>query len=647
MAHTITSLIVILFTYLSSVAGEGNQKATGLVPNHQPKKYGLLDVEGKVVSACQWDSAGEFYHGVTIVEKDGKMGLLDAKGKLLIPCIWDDVSWFFHENRAAVLLDGKMGFIDRTGKVAIKLEWDWCGRFRGDLAEVEQDDLYGLIDLNGKVVVKPEWDEIRFTEHLVMCERDKKTLLMDTRGKILNPTMWDKVTIYSDELVAGEKDRKTNFLDSKGDVIVNDVIWIGHGRNQFEHYNLFSIQKEEGWGYISRDGELLSMPQWDKGKIFNSEHIVVTKGAVNHILYKSGKQVAVPQYHLKGFSGGLRRVVDKKTMKIGYLDESLKLVIPCVWGPGSQGANDGRIVVEHDGLLGAIDYKGKMIIPTGWDDIASFQDGEPSFVIKNGVYGFIDRDGKLITKVEFDDCFSFHEGHAVMLKGEKSWFIDINGKVVNQLDGIAGNGDGGYLIKKNGKIGAVDFKGDLIAPMVWDEIEWSDNDSDLVVTKQNFKGLVSNDGKIVTPAKWDEIVSFDSYGEDLSKLHWVKKGGKWGAIDDKGKLLLEPMWLKIDWCISQLGACDGDPELTEKQNTNEGYVVTDEHGKQGYVSVEGQLTIPAIYDELYFVGDMGYAKKGMLTGFIHKSGRVISECQWDDYYELSEGLFVVQAPLRK
>ena len=74
------------------------------IPVKKEDKWGIFNIEGKLISNFNWDSLGyvaernsknnilliEEVEGI-IVCKDGKYGLIDSSGKLLIPCIYDKI----------------------------------------------------------------------------------------------------------------------------------------------------------------------------------------------------------------------------------------------------------------------------------------------------------------------------------------------------------------------------------------------------------------------------------------------------------------------------------------------------------------------------------------------------------------------------
>jgi len=110
------------------------------------------------------------------------------------------------------------------------------------------------------------------------------------------------------------------------------------------------------------------------------------------------------------------------------------------------------------------------------------------------------------------------------------------------------------MIKREGKFGLVDLKGNVLVEPVWDKIEH--HTPAMIVQKDGHFGVIDGEGKIVIDPTWDEIKRFKSnhipgrYSEFA-----VKKGKKWGLYDSKGVLVLNPVFDDILMSCKVL-ACD-------------------------------------------------------------------------------------------
>src|SRR4030095_17011106 len=58
------------------------------------KKWGYMNKVGKIIIDPQFDSVGDFFHGLARVLKDGKWGYINEKGEQSIQLQFDDVRDF-------------------------------------------------------------------------------------------------------------------------------------------------------------------------------------------------------------------------------------------------------------------------------------------------------------------------------------------------------------------------------------------------------------------------------------------------------------------------------------------------------------------------------------------------------------------------
>ena len=63
----------------------------------------------------KYDSVGNFFKGLAVVKLNRKWGFVNVTGKVMIPLKYDSVG-SFHEGLAGVLLNGQGGLVDKTGK---------------------------------------------------------------------------------------------------------------------------------------------------------------------------------------------------------------------------------------------------------------------------------------------------------------------------------------------------------------------------------------------------------------------------------------------------------------------------------------------------------------------------------------------------
>lgn len=203
------------------------------------------------------------YEGlVKVMNINRKFGFMDLKGKLVIPFVFDNVENFV--NGLAQVENGdwsnrKVGFINKSGEFAIPMTLNgcWSVGFEDGYVEVSKDitsDYYR----NGKVE--------KVTEH--------KATLMGTNGEPIPGFGWDYYDVrrFCDGL-ARFKDTvngKYGFLNTKGEVAILPT----YSFAQFfvDGYSCVGIVDDKGnhkYGSINKDGVLVIPYIYDKVFYFN------------------------------------------------------------------------------------------------------------------------------------------------------------------------------------------------------------------------------------------------------------------------------------------------------------------------------------------------------------------------------------------
>lgn len=140
-------------------------------------KWGLVDRNGAIVLAPQFDAIGRFGEGLAAFRVGDKVGFLDPSGAVKIKPAFsaesldEDLSanWFepiFEDGAATVLVNGKRAIIDKTGAFLFPAVFS-CVQFeRADFIAVADYDAegdcgkWGFADLSGKVVLPMQFDDV-------------------------------------------------------------------------------------------------------------------------------------------------------------------------------------------------------------------------------------------------------------------------------------------------------------------------------------------------------------------------------------------------------------------------------------------------------------------------------------------------------
>jgi len=242
---------------------------------------------------------------------------------------------------------------------------------------------------------------------------------------------------------------------------------------------------------------------------------------------------------------------------------------------------------------------------------------------------------------------------------ERKWgYIDAAGKQVIAMDydkASAFNG-GTAIVGKDGKFGLIDKTGKLIVPLQYDAIDepWGMKvPTFLIVRTGAFNGTIDKTGKVLIAPKYEAIYSFnDQYivgklagqahlltlaGEEVPRVvyrdiwnsgegfAWVNTDGKWGLIDNTGKVLIPT-------------------KFTDLNNIVDGVAAVMVDGKWGLLNSNGVQVLPPKYDGIGWIQatKLVQARMGKKLGMIDLTGKEVVPVQYDEMKDTVEGMTPVQ-----
>jgi len=250
---------------------------------------------------------------------------------------------------------------------------------------------------------------------------------------------------------------------------------------------------------------------------------------------------------------------------------------------------------------------------------------------KDGLFGYMDNTGKIISEPVYLEATSFKDGLACVIKDNKSYIIDRNGKIKTQLDDdieIIGNFYDDlalYKSKSSGKYGYIDKAGNIVIKALYsDAFNFSEglacvsidnsviygfinNKGDFVIQarseapfsfseglcifiENNKYGFLDKTGNVVIPAKYDEVLGFSD------GLASVRINDKWGFIDKKGEIVIEPKYMQVYFFENDIASVY-DSDNTFYINKN-GDIISPKLNNQNENSDYDYISLNVKYDSL-------------------------------------------------
>ena len=360
-----------------------------------------------------------------------------------------------------------------------------------------------------------------------------------------------------------------------------------------------------------------------------------------------------------------------------------------------------------------IDKTGKVAIPTKATRAKPFK-GRIAFISETGRYGFRDNTGAVVIEPRYEQFRPFSEGLAAVMQNDRWGYIDRSGRVVIPfkyertlgfscgLAAVSVDGQWGYIKKEGGiiivpqfagasvfrndrarvNIGGTNYRGRRyhahygdgkqywVLDGAWRYIDKSGQFiSDLKFDKaMDFRdgmaafqifwkcGLKDSAGRIVLPAEYDK---FDT--KFIAGMAKVKSRGRWGFINDFGKLVLPPVYEEVrdfvqgraavkagtKWAfVDTSGKFTVKPQFGRVLDFSEGLAAVQfppaggcKKGKWGYIDTAGKTVIPARFDGARpFSESLASVRRDGRAGCIDKSGKLMIGLKFHAIRRFSNGV---------
>jgi len=341
-------------------------------------------------------------------------------------------------------------------------------------------------------------------------------------------------------ILPGKAYGRLGYIDKTGKVAITlskEIAWAG----AFDESGLAAVnvggrvtehQSFDGgkWGFIDRSGKLVIPLKFDRVRAFHEGMCAVAIGTKWGFIDRTGKIRIAPKFFTaRDFSDGLASVGFNWDRQL-FIDKTGKTVISDKFG-GWSSFSEGLawVFVPTKGVnwqkTGYIDRTGKLVIKPRFAEAEGFSEGLARMTIRErhggtirDLYGYIDKHGKVVIPLNTEAGESFSEGRAAFPHKGKWGYIDRRGRFVikPRFDWCLGFSEGLALVqyRKSGKLryAYVDTAGRLTLPPT----------------------------KAQQCATFSEGLAAFRVGARTDPSYPIPLGGKWGFIDKKGKIVIEP-----------------------------------------------------------------------------------------------------------
>lgn len=292
----------------------------------------------------------------------------------------------------------------------------------------------------------------------------------------------------------------------------------------------------------------------------------------------------------------------------------------------------GYCIVRQNNKYGIINYFGKQTIPCVYDtlfnqfNLSNELSLENYYFKSNSKWGICNFKNEILISPKYEAIDSKMYKYFLInnisssyipVKIKSKWgLIDSSEKFIikNDYDTILKLYKESITVKKNGKMGIIDFKENIIFPFLYDYIESTDIDFHKKKTSKTYLanngctichpdstgglwGLVDSRGKIIQPIDANFIKLYRNYSYSNSEYEGFEDstliGYIWNRGGEKKQILLG-----ADTVEMQDIDVNGAEYYVKVWKTNYSHII--KGGKSGVISIDGKEIIPVKYDDLSF-----------------------------------------------
>lgn len=127
------------------------------------------------------------------------------------------------------------------------------------------------------------------------------------------------------------------------------------------------------------------------------------------------------------------------------------------------------IIIKKDGKFGLLSNDGKELLKPEYSGIGVFYN-KRALVEKKEKIGVVDNKGNTIIPCEYDDIYIGDNNFYLLKENDKFYSYDLKNKNFIDIESLNKINKELFIVGKNNKLGIMDYKGDLLVPIEYDEI---------------------------------------------------------------------------------------------------------------------------------------------------------------------------------
>ncbi len=632
-------------------------------------KVGLKNEQGTILIPAQYDGLGWteknfFVHkGIIGYRKGNLWGLISVQNKIitephfatLAPTTGDQIIASAKEKQSFLV---KTGCIDISGKTIIPFQYDGIELhgMRAIVYNRNQNKIqFGVINLKNEILIPIQYRSIIPIGNLrfaVENSEGKKALFSD-QGKKLTGFSIDKITPFKKDCAILYDGNKQGLIDRNGTIRIP----LANQEIKIEEDGSVSVRKPNGWKIMGSDNSILQELDVDSIKIL----------AVNRYALKNTDSVSLVDGDFKPLSNQSfslihpfqnENAIFKQAGKFGLIDLNGEILLTPTYDFLLRDQTHFISMDTENGIdqWSVIDIEGKKTNQKTYDKILSYN-GNFYPVKKRGYWGAMNTEGKEIISCVFDSLIQIADPYLVVKFHNQYGVIDMeeNWRVIPQPDQLMVVHTDRYLQTKGSNTYLKSFTGRIIYftenPIVAKDDFLEEKISNGSMWRINFDGQIVY-RQLPPDSPYEKLFS------ETEGLRAIKKNGRYGFIDDRGRLRIANRYenakpysekLAAIQILNKWGFIDHaeniiiQPVYESVTSFDKGTSLVKLKGKFGMIDITGKVLITPSFESLAPLSSGRFlATKENLVGLVDKNGNLIIQPKFDGLEDLDNGFVIIK-----
>jgi hypothetical protein len=660
MNYTTVALLIVLNQLFSF--------AETYYPFEENGKVGLKNQSGEVLIPARYEALGwsdekfSVLNQITGYKQNNQWGLITIRNQTLTAADYFTLNpgsqnLLLATKRSALTLRISAGIINYTGKTVIPFFYSGIKlhSMRAIIYTVNDNRMkYGLIDLSNKILIPQLYKNIYPIGSLRYAVQnfDNKTALFSETGRAMTRFVIDSISSFQNGHAIIYQDGKQGLINREGKVIYEPIY-----REIKEDGDTYFGRLPDEWHVLEGTNKLLRKIEADS----------IIRIGVNRVKLVSatGTQLADLDFtiignekvdHIYPFSDGL--AVFRKLGKEGVIRTNGTVVLPAEF---DRIQPDGGHLISTSWKSGnqiftLYDTLGTLKSKKLYDFILPFN-GIFFPVIKNGFYGGINKNGDEIIACAYDSLGNVFGNLTVARFRGRYGIINSNEQwiVLPQSNRIRLLNEDRYFEYTNDLSILKTMKG-VTLYFTSNDLEIQNNRM-IESVSDGSKWTINLNGQIIhreQPARETAEIVFPS----TEGYRGIKRNGKYGFIDDQGRLRIANRYegitpfheglagvqIRGKWgFINKEDKIVIQPNYDQINAFDNGRAKVIRNGKSGLISNDGQVLLDFRYDNLDELPDRRIRiESGTLIGLADEHGNILLQPKYEELEDLKNGLILVK-----